>query len=113
MSSEIQQAQSRLIQANQRLDDLKSKINEREFEENRARLTKRELSSLPAGRATYKRVGRMFVRTPQDALEEELDQTIERVGKELVGLKGQEEYLSRQLADAQRTIQELMFAHAR
>jgi chaperonin cofactor prefoldin len=108
---EVVQAQSKLIQLNQKHQDLKDRVNAREFEDNKSKLTLRELDSLPPERATYKRVGRMFLLTPAPALRTELTSTIEKCGRDLAALRAQDEMLAAQIKTAQKTLQELMFTH--
>ncbi|MDP2438106.1 MAG: prefoldin subunit [archaeon] len=109
LPQEVVQAQTKLIQLNQRHEDVKEKINAREFEENRAKLTLRELDSLPENRLTYKRVGTMFLLTPCPALKQELTATIEKSDKELTALRTQQKHLEAQVKEAQKTLQEMMF----
>ena len=107
---EVVKAQTSLIQINQRHEDVKEKINAREFEENRAKLTLRELSSLPENRKTYKRIGTMFLLTPLGSLQGELRGSVEKCEKELTALRAQEKHLDAQVKEAQKTLQEMMFA---
>src|SRR3989338_4556316 len=101
------QLQTKLLNTNAKLSEIKGQITEKEFEENRAKITLREIDTLAPTAATYQRVGRMFVLTEQEELRQQLQATLEKSTQDLVTLRSQLQYTEHNLQDLQKNLQEL------
>mmetsp|Transcript_48609 Transcript_48609/g.122326 ORF Transcript_48609/g.122326 Transcript_48609/m.122326 type:complete len:119 (-) Transcript_48609:147-503(-) len=104
----FQELQMKLLDMTKRIDELHAKMSVANREGIRARVTKKEIDSLPEDVRCFESVGRMFILCDQAELKKTLTTQCEAKTEYFAKLKKQEDYLVRQYEDLQKNMAELM-----
>eukprot|EP00743_Colponemidia_sp_Colp-15_P000869 GILK01000960.1.p1 GENE.GILK01000960.1~~GILK01000960.1.p1 ORF type:complete len:191 (-),score=41.25 GILK01000960.1:220-792(-) len=108
MTAEAQDANRKLVEASNQLNQVMGQIQATEREKRKAEITNVELSRLPADVRAFKSVGRMFMLTPKNELEQDLVQQAAKSQHEIDSLNSTKQMLERRRKEAEENLREMM-----
>ncbi|TPX39573.1 hypothetical protein SeMB42_g06325 [Synchytrium endobioticum] len=100
------EAQVRLAEASRQLSLVKSQLQAKQREKRLGELTAKELSTLASDVATYRAVGKMFIKVDLTLLRKELTPRIQDAEKEIKALERTQTKLERELEQHQNMLKQ-------
>eukprot|EP00002_Diphylleia_rotans_P036919 TRINITY_DN818_c0_g1_i1.p1 TRINITY_DN818_c0_g1~~TRINITY_DN818_c0_g1_i1.p1 ORF type:complete len:117 (+),score=31.98 TRINITY_DN818_c0_g1_i1:75-425(+) len=105
--------QTKIIEANQKLSQVRGQLNRAERERRRNELTLAEVIAQPEETPLYSAVGKMFILTPREKLTNSIRTEIVTLEGELQQLYQSRTYLTKQASNAEAQMKEIARSHAK
>ena len=100
--------QAKYAEATSQMKNLRSSVQQRENDRQRAKLTAKEMEAVEETARTFKPLGRSFVLEGRAELVKGLEETSAKATEEIEKAMAQREYLAKKLSDVETNLSELM-----
>ncbi|XP_014674662.1 PREDICTED: prefoldin subunit 1-like [Priapulus caudatus] len=104
----FQELQMKMIETTQRLKMSDIQVEQCRRQINHAKLTNREISEIPTDTRTYESVGRMFILTPVNIVQDDLQLKIKSQEEKIKNLESNKSYLEKCIKESEDNLRELI-----
>ena len=108
---ELEEVNDNLQNSRRQKVSVESKLRSTAIFKRKAELTKEELKQMDQKMITYKAVGRMFIKTPIDKLQESLSKKINDCASNIESLTKKGVYLDNEIKSKEQSLKELQQEH--
>ncbi|CAG5008041.1 unnamed protein product [Parnassius apollo] len=100
--------QVKMVETSKKIQIIDSQINTLKRVLQHLDITQREISTLPPGTKTYESIGRMFLHTDLDEVQNNLKTRVSQLSKRTTDLDNNKQYLEKNLKESEDNIREMV-----